>query len=54
MLSEILNRNKENLLKTDLPIKENNTLVNSTITNLKEEIICLQQEKSMIEKQWIA
>jgi hypothetical protein len=54
MLSETFHRNKENLLKLDPPIKENNTLVNSTITNLKEEIICLQQQKCMIEKQWIA
>jgi hypothetical protein len=54
MLSETSRRNKENILKYDSSTKESNSLVHSTITNLRDEIVCLQQEKCMIEKQWIA
>lgn len=54
MLSETSRRNKENIIKFDSTSKDNTSLVHSTISNLREEIACLQQEKSMVEKQWVA
>jgi hypothetical protein len=54
MLSETNRRNKENIIKYDTSTKESGTLVHSTIANLREEITALQQEKCMIERQWIA
>lgn len=54
MLSESTRGNKENILRLDLSAKEGGSLLQSTIGSLKEEVACLQQEKCMIEKQWIA
>jgi hypothetical protein len=53
MLSESSRRNKENYAKHDTA-KENSSLVQSTISNLREEIAALQQEKCMVERQWVA
>lgn len=54
MLSESTRGNKENTLRLDLSAKESGSLLQSTIGSLKEEVAWLQQEKCMIEKQWIA
>jgi hypothetical protein len=54
MLTESARGNKENLIRWDVTAKEGGSLLQCTIGNLKEEVACLQAEKCMIEKQWIA
>lgn len=50
MLSD--RRNKENL-KNESGIKEGSSLLHSTVQGLREEIASLQQEKMMMQKEWI-
>lgn len=54
MLSDSNRKNKENYQKFDLSSKDGSSLLQSTITALKEEISILQQDKNMIEKQWFS
>lgn len=54
MLSDSNRKNKENYQKFDLSSKDGSSLLQSTITALKEEISVLQQDKNMIEKQWFS
>lgn len=54
MLSESNRKNKENYQKYDISSKEGSSLLQSTITALKDEISILQQDKNMIEKQWVS
>ena len=54
MLSDSNRKNKENYQKFDLSSKDGSSLLQSTITALKEEITILQQDKNMIEKQWFS
>ncbi len=53
MLTESARGNKENVFRVDVGVKEG-SLLQSTIGALKEEVACLQSEKVMIEKQWVA
>jgi hypothetical protein len=46
MLSDSNRKNKENYQKFDLSSKDGSSLLQSTITALKEEISILQQDKN--------
>ena len=48
MLSDSNRKNKENYQKFDFSSKDGSSLLQSTITALKEEISILQQDKNMI------